>query len=69
MEGVVVLAGVAEEPVVGVQHLLREEVEPLPGHPAVVQSFLAAELDHEALAQVLGSKLHYAPVRFLNKSS
>ena len=65
MKRVVVFAGVAEESVIRVEHLLREEVEPLAGHSAVVEPLFAAEFDHEPLAEVLRPQLHDAPVRFL----
>ncbi len=65
VQRVVVLARVAEEAVVRVEHLLRQQVEPLARHAAVVEALLAAELDHQPLAQVFGPQLHDAPVRFL----
>ena len=69
MQRVVVLSRVAEEAVVRVEHLLREEMEPLARHPAVVEPFLAAELDHQPLAQIFRSQFHDAPVRLLKHSN
>ncbi len=41
LEAVVVLVGVLEEAIHGVQHLVRHSEEPLAGHAPVVQTFLA----------------------------
>ena len=58
LQGVYVIPGVLEEPIVRVEHLVTEQVEPLAGHAAVVQAVLAAELDHQALAQIF--RTHFA---------
>ena len=60
-----VVARILEEAVVGVEHLVREQVEPLARDAAVVEALLAAELHHQPLAQVLRSHLHHLTVRLL----
>ncbi len=53
---------VLEETVVRVEHLVGEEVEPLPRHASVVQPFLTLELHHQPLPHILRSQLHYLHV-------
>lgn len=60
-----VVVRVLEESVRRVEHLRTEEVQPLPGHAAIVQAVLAAELDHEPLSQILLAHLDYLAVRVL----
>ena len=54
-QGPLYLSPVLEEPVVGIEHLVWEEVEPLPGHAPVVQPLLSLELHHQPLLHVFGS--------------
>lgn len=57
---------VFKEAVVGVEHLLGEEEEPLPGHAAVVQALLRLELDPQPRLQHVGPlEGHDAAVRLL----
>ena len=51
LQRVVVRSRVFEETVVGVEHLLGEQVEPLSGQSAVVQSDLVVELDPQLRLQ------------------
>jgi hypothetical protein len=43
LQSVVVRGGVLEQPVVGVEHLLGQQVEPLPSHAAVVEPDLEVQ--------------------------
>lgn len=45
---------VLEEAVVGVEHLLGEQVEPLSGHPAVVEPLLSVKLHPQARLEDVG---------------
>ena len=65
LESVDVLPAVLEQTVVWVQHLMREEVEPLSRHSAVVQTLLALELHHQPLPHVLRPHLDNLPVTVL----
>lgn len=57
---------VFKQAVVGVEHLLGEQEEPLPGHTAVVQALLRLKLDPQpCLQNVWPLKRHDAPVRLL----
>lgn len=57
---------VFKQAVVGVEHLLGEEEEPLPGHAAVVQAFLRLKLDPQPRLQNVGPlEGHDATVRLL----
>ena len=58
-----VLPRVQEQSVVGVQHFVGEQVEPLPRHAPVVESVLSLELDHQSLAEILRSHLNNLAVR------
>lgn len=42
---------VLKQPIIRVEHLLRDQEEPLPGHAPVVQPFLRLELDPETRLQ------------------
>lgn len=66
MQRVSVVAGVRvlEQAVLRVEQLPAQQVQPLPGHAAVVQALLAAELDQQSLAELLAAELHHEPVRF-----
>ena len=44
--------GVLKQTVVRAEHLVREEVEPLPGQPPVVQPLLPSKLDVEPRVEV-----------------
>ena len=58
--------GVLEEAVVGVEHLLGQQEEPLAGHAPVVQPLLQLELDPEPRLQDVGPlQGHDAAVRLL----
>ena len=65
LQGVDVVPGVLEEPVVGVEHLMAEEVDPLPSNATVVQPILPTELDQHLLLEVTHSHLHDLPVGLL----
>lgn len=57
---------VFKQAVVGVEHLLGEQEEPLPGNTAVVQALLRLKLDPQPrLQNVWPLKGHDAPVRLL----
>ncbi len=49
---------VVEKAVARVEHLVREEEEPLAGNAAIVERVLALKLDHEPLAEVLQLETH-----------
>ena len=40
---------VLEEPVVGIEHLARQQVEPLPGHATVVETHFAIKLNPQSV--------------------
>ena len=65
LQGVDVFSAVLEQTIVGVQHLVRQQVEPLPRHPAIVQPLLTLELHHQPLPHVLGSHLDHVSVTVL----
>lgn len=67
MQRIIVFAGVAEEAVVRIEHLLREEMKPFSRHSAVIQPFLPAEFHHKPFAKVLGPKFHHTSVGFLQQ--
>ncbi len=48
LQSVVVNGGIFEEAVVGIKHLLGEQIEPLTGDTPVVQARLVVELDPQA---------------------
>lgn len=53
LQAVVVLVGVFEQAVHGVQHLVRYKEEPLATHAAVIQTLFAAEYYVQSSAQLV----------------
>lgn len=67
LEAVVVLVCVLEETVHGVEHLVRQQEEPLAGNTAVVETLLATEDYVQPAAQLIGRKTHDLVVRVLEQ--
>ena len=59
LQHVIVLSRILKQAVHGVEHLVGELEEPLPGGAAVVQALLPAEHDVQPPAQVLRLEPHY----------
>jgi hypothetical protein len=58
LEGVVVVCGVLEQAIEGVEHLMREKEEKLSGETTVIQTILAIEFNHQPLLQVISRLTH-----------
>jgi hypothetical protein len=65
LQRVVVVPAVLEQPVLRVEHLPRQQMQPLPRHPSVIQPLFPFELDHQPLAHILRPHLHNEPVTLL----
>lgn len=67
LKGVVVVSRVLKETVVGVEHLMGQQEEPLPGHTTIVKTLLSLELDEQPLFQVLWLQPHDLVERILKE--
>ena len=65
LKSVDVLSAVLKQAVIWVEHFMRKEIEPLPGHASIVQTLLPLELDHQSLSHVLGPHLDHLSVAVL----
>lgn len=65
LESVVVVGGVFEQAVEGVEHLMGQEEEELSGESTVVQAIFSIKLDHESLLQVRSRLAHDLGIRIL----
>lgn len=63
LQRVNVLTRVQEQAVVRVQHLVGQQVEPLPRHAPVIESVLPLELDHQSFAEVFRTHFDDLSVR------
>jgi hypothetical protein len=65
LKGVVVVRGVLEKAVEGVEHLVGKQEEELSGETAVIQTVFAVKLDHQSLLQISSALPHDLVVRVL----
>ena len=65
LEGVVVVRGVLEEAIEGVEHLVGKQEEELSGKTSVIQTVFTVKLDHKSLLQIRSALPHNLVVRVL----
>lgn len=69
LECVDIITGILEQPIVRVEHVLTQQVQPLSSNASIVQSILTSKLDQQFLLQLWNTEVQDLPAEHTREFS